>query len=87
MLLRLLQTGEIRPVGSTRTGRVDVPVIAGTYRNLESAVQRRTFRDDLYYHLCDLAFGGGRVVEMVDGLAVGAEDEVSVDVRDHLDWF
>ena len=47
-LLRVLDQGEIEPVGSTRPVKVDVRVIAATHRNLREMVAAGTFREDLY---------------------------------------
>jgi transcriptional regulator with GAF, ATPase, and Fis domain len=50
-LLRVIQEGEFEPVGSSKTLKVDVRIIAATHRNLIELCKGNKFREDLYYRL------------------------------------
>jgi len=51
MLLRVLQTREFQRLGGSRTIHTDIRIIAATNEDLEDAIRRKAFREDLYYRL------------------------------------
>jgi transcriptional regulator with PAS, ATPase and Fis domain len=55
-LLRVIEEGEVLPVGGLRTAKVDLRIVAATHRSLEDAVERGAFRADLYARLAGFTF-------------------------------
>jgi DNA-binding NtrC family response regulator len=78
-LLRVLQEGEIRRVGSVHSQKVDVRLVAATHRNLKELSGKGEFREDLYYrlnvvelHLPPLRDRGDDVIELAEAMLVRA---------------
>ena len=53
-LLRALQERRIRPLGSTQEVTVDIRLVSATNENLESAIEKGTFRQDLYHRINEM---------------------------------
>jgi transcriptional regulator with GAF, ATPase, and Fis domain len=72
-LLRVIEKLEIRRVGARQTISVDVRIIAATNRNLRAAVQRREFRQDLYFRLAAAHLAVPPLRDRLDDLELLAE--------------
>jgi len=72
-LLRVLQDFEVRPVGSTKTYPIDVRLISATHENLEDAVEKHEFREDLYYRLKVVPLDIPDLAERTDDIPLLAE--------------
>ncbi|NMM38101.1 MAG: sigma-54-dependent Fis family transcriptional regulator [Glaciimonas sp.] len=87
-LLRVLQEGEIRPVGATHAIPVSVRVIAATHRDLEQEVHAGRFRQDLYYRLASMTLTmpplrerPGDIVPIAEALLAQASLEMGLSAR------
>jgi transcriptional regulator with GAF, ATPase, and Fis domain len=69
-LLRVLEAGEIRPVGGDQTSKVKVRVVAATNRDLEKEVREGRFREDLYYRLAVIKLHVPPLRERADDIAL-----------------
>jgi two-component system nitrogen regulation response regulator NtrX len=78
-VLRVLQEGEVERLGSARTIKVDVRVIAATNKNLEEEIEKGHFREDLYFRLAVIPIH-------VPSLRERPED-VPLLVRHYMDYF
>jgi two-component system nitrogen regulation response regulator NtrX len=78
-VLRVLQEGEVERLGSARTIKVEVRVIAATNKNLEEQIEKGLFREDLYFRLAVIPIH-------VPSLRDRPED-VPILVRHYMDYF
>src|SRR5439155_1420007 len=69
-VLRVLQEGEVERIGSARTIKVDVRVIAATNKNLEEEIEKGNFREDLYFRLAVIPIYVSPLRERAEDVAV-----------------
>ena len=72
-LLRVLQEGEIEPIGAPGPVKVDVRIISATRRDLQSMVKRGEFREDLYFRLNEVSIHMPKLCERTEDIRLLAE--------------
>jgi DNA-binding NtrC family response regulator len=72
-LLRVLETGEVLPVGASKPVTVDVRVVAATHRPLPDMVRDKSFRDDLYWRIRGIEVGLPRLADRTGDLGLLAQ--------------
>ena len=87
-LLTVIESREVRPLGSTRARPVDVLIVAATNADLQAAVRERRFREDLYHRLAVLVFSlpplrdrGDDVLELADAFLARACADQGVETK------
>jgi len=78
-VLRVLQEGEVERLGSARTVKVDVRVIAATNKNLEEEIEKGRYREDLYFRLAVIPIHVPPLRER--------QDDIAPLVRHYMDYF
>jgi transcriptional regulator with PAS, ATPase and Fis domain len=72
-LLRVLETGDVLPVGASRSVTVDVRIVSATHRPLAEMVAAKAFRDDLYWRVRGIEVALPRLADRVGDLPVLAQ--------------
>ena len=89
-LLRALQERRIRPVGSTKEIKVDVRVVSATNENLETAIKKGTFREDLYHRINEFTLRMPSLKERQEDILLFANfflDQANRELGRHLTGF